>query len=255
MNFLIAEDEAAARKNLVAILKEVEPDCNILAVLESVEETAEWIATHPAPDIGFFDIKLSDTIIFELFRKTEIKFPVVFVTAYNQYALRAFKVNSIDYILKPVSSRAVRFALKKYKQLTGNALASNERLIKQLMAQMEDHRQKAYRKSILLNLKDKLIPVAVNDIACFFIESGMVYCMTSDGKKYFSGGKLEEFEKQLDPERFFRANRQYIVARNSVREISPYFNERLIIRLSPPTKEPLIISKARASEFKGWIVG
>ena len=255
MNILIAEDEAAARKNLVAILNEVEPGCTILATLESVEETMMWLLENPPPDIAFFDIQLSDDNIFERFKKMVIRFPVVFVTAYNQYAIRAFKVNSIDYILKPVGSRAVSFALNKYRELHPQSIVQEEGVLRKLWEHIHQNRKKEYRTSILLQFKDKLIPIPIDDISYFFIENGLVFCMTFDGKKYYTNKKLETIESQLDPEHFYRANRQYIISRKSIKEISPYFNERLSVKVFPQPKDAVIISKAKASDFKAWVGG
>jgi two-component system LytT family response regulator len=253
MNVLIAEDEIGASRNLTAILQEVEPSCNILAVLESVEETHEWIMENPPPDLAFFDIQLSDENIFKLFIKVTVDFPVVFVTAYNQYAIRAFKVNSIDYILKPVNTKSVKYALGQFRKLKASNAFSNEKKILELLEELRGEKKKQYRKSFLIQVKDKLIPLAVAEIAYFFIENGMVYAVTSSNGKFIVNHKLDDIGKQLNPDYYFRANRQFIVSRESVAEINPYFNERLSIKVMPKPSIPIIISKAKATHFKAWM--
>ena len=255
MNILIAEDEIGASRNLIAILEELEPQCNILAVLESVQETTKWIKNNPPPDIAFFDIQLSDDIVFKVFKKTEVNFPVVFATAYNKYAIRAFKVNSIDYILKPVNRKSVKHALRQFKQLMEFNLGIREERILNMLEDIKSGQNKQYKKSFLVQFKDRLIPIGVSDLAYFFIEHDVIYGITTNNQKYAIDQNLEDIANQLDPEIYFRANRQFIISRQAVKEINPYFNERLSIKLSPQAADHVIISKARATSFKAWIRG
>ncbi|MDT8394306.1 MAG: LytTR family DNA-binding domain-containing protein [Bacteroidales bacterium] len=253
MNILILEDEYAARKNLVAILREVAPECTIAGALESVKDALQWIRNNPAPDLAFFDIQLSDTIVFELFRQVKINFPVVFTTAYDRYAIQAFKVNSIDYILKPVSNKSVKQAFKQYRTLLNiNQDIRSENMMRTL-AEIRAAQPASYRKTFLVQSKDKLIPVGIAELAYFFIENGIVFGMSKAGKKFTLSHKLEDIYEQVDPAGFFRANRQYIISMDSVKEISPYFNERLLVKVVPPPPSPVIISKARAAKFKAWM--
>jgi two-component system LytT family response regulator len=253
MNILILEDEYAARKNLVAILKEISPENNIMAALESVGEAKKWIASNPQPHLGFFDIQLSDDNVFKLFSKVNISFPIVFTTAYDQYALRAFSVNSIDYLLKPVSTKSVKKALMKYEEMLNLGHDIRNDRILNMLSELKHTQKKEYRKTFLVQFKDKLIPVNVEEIMYFYIENGIVYAMNEDRKNYIINQNLDDIKDQLDPDQFYRANRQYIVSRHSVKEISPYFNERLSLKLQPAMKEAVIVSKAKVSEFKSWL--
>ena len=255
MNILIAEDEIGASRNLIAILEELEPQCNILAILESVQETITWIKNNPPPDIAFFDIQLSDDNVFKVFKKTRVNFPVVFATAYDKYAIRAFKVNSIDYILKPVNVKSVKHALRQFKQLMEFNLSVREEKILNMLEDIKSEQSRHYKKSFLVQFKDRLIPIGVSDLAYFFIEHGVIYGITTNNQKYAIDHNLEAIAHQLDPEMFFRANRQFIISRQAVKEINPYFNERLSIKVIPQASVHIIISKGRAANFKAWIRG
>lgn len=253
MNILILEDEYAARKNLVAILQEISPENNIIATIESVKEAKKWFTSNPPPHLGFFDIQLSDDNVFKLFSKVKINFPIVFTTAYDHYALRAFSVNSIDYLLKPVSSASVSKALSKYDEMLSISNdIRNDRIIN-VLSEIKYAQSKGYRKTFLFQFKDKLIPVSIEDIMYFYIENGIVYAIKEDRKDYIINQNLDDIKEQLDPEQYFRANRQYIISRQSVKEISSHFNERLSLKLYPPAKEAVIVSKAKAGEFKSWL--
>jgi two-component system LytT family response regulator len=253
MNILVLEDEYAARKNLVAILKEISPENNIIATLESVSEAKKWIAKNPPPHLGFFDIQLSDDNVFKLFSKVKLNFPIIFTTAYDQYALRAFSVNSIDYLLKPVSTSAVKKALHKYDEMLNIGQDIRNYRILNMLSELKHAQTREYRKTFLVQFKDKLIPLSADEIMYFYIENGIVYAMKTDKKNYSINQNLDDIKEQLDPDQYFRANRQYIISRHSVKEISPYFNERLSLRLQPPAKETVIVSKSKVGEFKSWL--
>lgn len=255
MKTIIVEDEYAAAKNLAAILQEIQPDIEILAVLESVSEATEWICSNPAPDLGFFDVQLSDKSVFHVFENCEVKFPVIFTTAYSQYAIKAFKVNSLDYILKPVNKEDVEFALEKYTNLKLQSQEQNEDKIFSMLRDMQKHFPGNYKRSLLVHYKDRLIPIDTQSIAFFSIEEGTVYVYTKDNKKFPISQNLESLEKQLDPALFFRANRQYIVSRNAIKEVNQYFNNKLSLHTQPASKEKIIISKARVPELKTWLEG
>jgi len=255
MNILIAEDEIGASRNLIAILEKLEPQCKILAILGSVQETTKWIKNNPPPDIAFFDIQLSDDNIFKVFKKTRVNFPVIFATAYNEYAIRAFKVNSIDYLLKPVNVKSVKYALQQFKQLMEFNLGAREEKILNMLEDIKSEQNRHYKKSFLVQFKNRLIPIGVSELAYFFIEHGVVYGLTTNNQKYTIDLNLEDIANQLDPEMFFRANRQFIISRQAVKEINPHFNERLSIKVIPQATAHIIISKGRATSFKAWIRG
>jgi len=248
MKALVIEDEILAAKHLLQVLDEVE-DISVIAVLESITETIEWLRKNPQPEIIFMDIHLADGSAFEIFRNTEITCPVIFTTAYDEYALKAFKVNSIDYLLKPIEAVDVKNALKKLRGLSGP-----ESLKTALNNLIDSYgRTSKYRKHFLIPSKgDKLIPVQTGDLVCFCIDSGVVKAISTDGKSFNFDYTLDELEGMLDPKDFFRANRQYIISRKSIRDIDLWFNSRLSVNLKIAVPEKILISKARISEFKKW---
>lgn len=253
MNILIIEDEAAAAQNVKAILHELDANVALLAVLESVEEAVEWLRGHPDPDLAFVDIQLADGLSFEIFERVEASFPVVFTTAYDEYALQAFTVNSVDYLLKPLDRSAVQASLRKYQQYYTTSPSKWDASAMQQLIQTMKQASPSYKSSFLVHYRDKLIPIAVESFAYFFSQSKVVHGMTHDGKVYGLDHTLEELEQRLDPADFYRANRQYVVARRAVVDITFYFNGRLLINLAPASLEPVLVSKARASLFKAWM--
>lgn len=253
MKVLIVEDEPAASKNLIALLEELDPGIQILAVIDSVAGLIKWIEENPRPELAFFDIQLSDEKIFRAFKKVKVDFPVIFTTAYDQYAMQAFKVNSIDYLLKPINNKAVKNALDKYRDMLDFGKKINEEKIISLLENLHKTQQKEFRKTFLVHYQDRLIPVPTNDISYFFIENEIVYLKTFQNKKYVVNQNMDTIKKQLDPEQFFRANRQHILSRESIREITPYFNERLMVKLIPPSKNQVLISKQKSAAFKAWL--
>ncbi|MDZ7743263.1 MAG: LytTR family DNA-binding domain-containing protein [Bacteroidota bacterium] len=253
MKVLIAEDEYAAAKNLIAILGEIDESIEVLNVLESVSECVDYFNSSAKPDLAFFDIQLSDDIVFKVFDKCEVNCPVIFTTAYNQYAVRAFKVNSIDYILKPVNKDAVAHALDKFKSMRSIALNFSGEQILDILKEMRSMNRGSYRQSFLVQYKDRLIPLVVEDFAYFCIENGIVFGMTHEKKKHILDQKLESLVEELDPDKFFRANRQFIVSREAIRDLNIYFNGKLVLNVHPAPAEKIIVSKLKAPELKKWL--
>lgn len=252
MKALIIEDERAAVRNLRAVLAQVAPEVEVIDVLDSVADALDWFAVNPMPELAFVDIHLADGSAFELFERVEIHCPVIFTTAYDEYALRAFKVNSIDYLLKPIGKEELRAALAKLRQLRGSQEEQPD--LKQLIRSL--HPAKRYPSHLLIPLKgDKLLPMAVDRMAYCCIAEGQVKVVTVEGQSYDLPQTLDELTETLDPVCFFRANRQYLIARRAVRDIDLWFNNRLAINLSVPTAERIIVSKMRAGEFKEWLMG
>ena len=252
MKALIIEDEKAAIRNLTAILSDVAPYIEIIDTLDSVSDTIDWFLTHPAPELVFMDIHLADGSAFEIFEDTNITCPVIFTTAYDEYALRAFKVNSIDYLLKPIGEADVRAALNKLKKLNGNKTVESDLI--QLIRTLK--REEGYKTHFLIPSKgDKLLPLSVDMILCIYIEEGIVKAYTTDRKEYVLPQTLDELTEHLNPAQFFRANRQYLISRNAIKDIDLWFNNRLAINLHIPTSEKIVVSKARVSEFKEWFAG
>jgi two-component system LytT family response regulator len=248
MKAIIVEDEALALRNLQIILDEL-GTIQVIATLETILETIEWFKTHAQPDILFLDIHLADGSAFEIFKHTSINCPVIFTTAYDEYALQAFKVNSIDYLLKPINTSSVEKAIEKLKKLSNRNFESNE--FKKLLSQLQANG--TYKTHFLVNQKgDKLIPLKVNDVFFFYIESGVVKAITNDEKSFVMENTLDELSEMLNPSDFFRANRQFIISRTAIKDIDLWFNSRLSINLKISVPEKILVSKARISEFKTW---
>jgi two-component system LytT family response regulator len=248
MRAIIVEDEMLAARNLQAILNEL-GTVQVITILDSITETVEWFSCNPQPDLMFLDIHLADGSAFEIFDRAEIRCPVIFTTAYDEYALKAFKVNSIDYLLKPIDMVAVQRALKKLHGLT--VTDKMQDAVNQLMASFRA--TSTFKTHFLVPAKgDKLIPVQASDIAYFFIDTGMVKAVTFDEKIFRFEHTLDELAEMLDPNTFFRANRQFIISRKAIKDIDLWFNNRLSVNLKIPAPEKILISKARISEFKNW---
>jgi len=241
MRAIIVEDEALAARNLSAILEGF-PGIEVIANLESIAETVEWFSLNSQPDLSSF----------EIFDRTVVRCPVIFTTAYDEYALRAFKVNSIDYLLKPIDSADVGRALRKFESLSPSGNIQDA--VNSLMASFR--KTSAYKTHFLIPAKgDKLIPVQTNDLACFYIDTGIIIAVSLDEKKYRFDKTLDELADMLDPDDFFRANRQFIISRKAIKDIDIWFNSRLSVNLTVNVPEKILISKARIPEFKKWSGG
>ena len=211
MKSLIIEDEKAAVRNLTAILTDVAPEIEIIGAPDSVADAIEWFASNPMPELVFMDIHLADGSAFEIFEHIQIKCPVIFTTAYDEYALRAFKVNSIDYLLKPINEQDVRAALTKLKNLY--AVPSSTLDLQQLLYQLKH--EESYKTYFLVPTKgDKLIPLSIKEIAYFYITEGSVKVVTNESREYILPRTLDELTDSLNPTIFFRANRQFLISRD-----------------------------------------
>lgn len=249
MKTLIIEDEVLAAQALQKLLGEVCPETEILGVLETVEESIEWFENNDLPDLLFMDIHLADGSSFAIFEKVEISCPVIFTTAYDEYALKAFEVNSIDYLLKPINKKDLLRAMEKYK-----TLVTGRNQMQKFLTQVDPLRKK-YRSCFLMPERDKLVPLPVANIAYVYIDTKTVRLVTFEHKNYYLNMTLDDLMEQLDPELFFRANRQFIVARTAIKDISIWFGNKLAVNLSIDVPEKIIISKAKVSDFKSWILG
>ena len=248
MKALIIEDEIMAAKALKKLLGEVSPDTDVVAVLESIEDSVEWISKHPMPDLMFMDIHLADGSSFAIFDRVTITCPVIFTTAYDEYALKAFEVNSIDYLLKPISREALDRALRKFHELAETRFDQTK--INLILSQLGD--RKKYKSCFLLPERDKYIPVSVEDIAYIYIDAKSVKLVTLDQKAFYLSHTLDDLMAEIDPHLFFRANRQFIVSRKTIKDVSVWFGNKLAINLTVETPEKIIVSKARVGEFKSW---
>ncbi|OIN56239.1 LytR/AlgR family response regulator transcription factor [Arsenicibacter rosenii] len=252
MNVLILEDEPTAAHHLTALLHGIDPTMQIIQVIDSVADGRLIWPTLPSPDLIVSDIQLADGLSFSLLEQVDVACPIIFTTAYDEYAIRAFRLNSIDYLLKPIDTEALERALRKYRSLTRPHTDAVTRQLQQLLN--DGHfRPRTYRQSFLVPFRDKLIPVKTADIAWFLIEGGVVSATLSDKTSYPLDTTLDELDTQLDPTLFFRANRQVIVARTSIAEAEYYFNGRLLLKLRPAPVHQVLISKERVPLFRKWM--
>ena len=250
MNVLIIEDETAASENLIVMLHEIDPEIRVLKVLESVQQSVRWLTSNPAPDLIFMDIHLSDGSAFTLFQEMEVTVPIVFTTAYDQYALDAFTVNSIDYLLKPIKTQELVRALDKFRKRSQSDVID---YLQRMMKMHPAHMSTVYTTSLLVPVKDKLVPISMEDVACIYSTERKTQIYLKSGRMMSYNRSLDSIIVGLDPSRFFRANKQYIVARDSVQEIVIWFDSRLLVRMPIELPEPLFVSKNKAAEFKNWI--
>ena len=246
MKALLIEDETAAARNLAAVLREVAPGVQIVATLESVAESIEWLRSNPQPDLLFMDIHLADGDSFRIFGAVEVTAPVIFTTAYDRYALEAFKVSSIDYLLKPINADDVRRALEKLRRLTSGERLDYGSRVRRLAAQRQE-------EVFLVRVRDRIIPLQRDRIAYCYTSNEKVTACDFDGETYPLDKTLEALQALLPERDFFRANRQFIVARRAVKEIAVWFGSRLTLHLTVDTPERIVISKARVPEFKTWL--
>lgn len=251
MKALIIEDETAAAINLEALLRKVEPSLQIEAVLESVGESVEWLSSHPMPDLIFMDIHLADGESFRIFDRVEIDCPIIFTTAYDQYALEAFKVNSIDYLLKPITQNDLQRALDKLHRLS----VTERRSISERVTSLAAEASKASQNVFLIQVRDRIRPLKFEEAAYFYTSDERVTVHTFSGEVLAMDKTLETLSAMLPENDFFRANRQFIVSRGAIRDISVWFGSRLALNLILDTPERIIISKARVPRFKQWLVG
>lgn len=246
MKALIIEDETAAALNLKAILKQAAPDIRVVDTLESVEESVDWLRANPQPDLLFMDIHLADGDSFRIFGAVEVTAPVIFTTAYDRYALEAFKVSSIDYLLKPINADDVWRALEKLRRLTSGERLDYGSRVRSLAAQRQE-------EVFLVRVRDRIIPLQRDRIAYCYTSNEKVTACDFDGETYPLDKTLEALQALLPERDFFRANRQFIVARRAVKEIAVWFGSRLALHLTVGTPERIVISKARVPEFKAWL--
>lgn len=245
---MIVEDETTAYENMVDLLARVDPNIHVVGNTESIRQTIKWLGEHEAPDLIFMDIHLSDGSAFVIFDEVRIETPIIFTTAYDRYAIEAFKVNSIDYLLKPVKEEDMRRALAKFSKWGRPDISQYLSQIAQMVSRPN------YNDKILIPHKDKLLPVSLSEIACFYTADKSTYVFLKNGMKYPYGKTLDQIYSTLNPHDFFRANKQFIVARNSVTNITIWFDSRLLVSLGVDTPERIYVSKNKASEFKAWMV-
>ena len=248
MKAVIIEDEDIASRRLRNLIQELAPECEILDRISSVESGHKWFENNPMPDLIFLDIQLNDGYGFDIIDRLEHHPPIIFTTAYNEYAIRGFKYNGLDYLLKPNDKTELKKALDKYtKTITqNNTNAPDLDAIRQLFT-------KEYKKRFMVKVGNQFSSFNVEDIAYFMAEEGVIFLYTNAGQKCPVEYTLDQLEDILDPINFFRINRKYMVSVNAVKEIHSYFNSRLLIRVHPDQEEQIIVSRERTTNFKKWL--
>lgn len=254
MKAVIVEDEKLNVAELKHLLEEVAPDVDVIQSLPSIKTARKWITENTEPDLYFMDIRLGDGLSFELFDQYNIQCPVIFCTAYEEYAIRAFKVNGVDYILKPVQkddlARAIE-KVKKQKKETAQMPASLQQLVNQFMN--PGAAPSKYKERFIINANGKLTPVETKDIAMFYKDTLTYIYLFNGDKLIYDYSTLDETEALLDPNLFFRANRQCIINIHSIQTIKPQLNLKLDVQLKAPLKMPVDVSREKATQFKKWL--
>ncbi|MDX1940668.1 MAG: LytTR family DNA-binding domain-containing protein [Saprospiraceae bacterium] len=253
MKIAIVEDENLAAERLSDLIKQYDPSYEILVFLDSVQEAVAWFSASAPPDLAFFDIQLADGHSFDIFQQCNVNCPVIFTTAYDEYALHAFKVNSIDYLLKPIDLESIKKAFIKLEQLKSSFIKDAPAITLETMQKVVQSLQKPnYKTRFVVKSGAQIHSVQVEDILYFFHEDKIVWLKRNDLKKFAVDFTLEQLETILDPARFFRLNRQFIVAFDAIKEITTYSNSRLKIKLLD-NNEPVIVSRERVGDFKTWL--
>lgn len=250
MDILIVEDEPHAAQRLQMLTTELIPDANILASIDTVKKAVQWLKSNK-PELIFMDIQLADGLSFQIFEQVQIDSPVIFTTAYDEYALRAFKVNSIDYILKPVDKEELNNALQKLRTLSGNRVQQGDILGN--IAQALELMQKRYKTRFVVKVGEHLRTIDVETILYFFSQDKTTFCVTDDNRNHILDYTLEQLEDMLDPEMFFRINRKYLVRSSAIKDIISYTNSRLKLVLKGSTDNDIIVARERVQQFKEWL--
>jgi two-component system, LytTR family, response regulator LytT len=251
MDILIIEDEILAAERMQMLIKNYDPSINIIGILESVEEAVQWLSTKKQPDLLLVDIQLADGHSFEIFKKVQVHKPIIFTTAYDQYALDAFQLLSIDYVLKPVTAEALSNAFAKYKSLTGQIAPVNNYV--EVLQYVKENLSSKYKNRFLGKVGQRTYFIPVQDVAYFTADNKIVHMVARDGKRYLKNATMEKLEQILDPAIFFRVNRKIIIHIDAIEQIKPYDNNRLIIMVKGISSiDEIIISREKVGGFKIW---
>ena len=250
MRTLIIEDERPAAMRLSKLIKQNRPDAEILEIIDSVESAVNWLKNFPAPDLIFMDIQLADGVSFDIFQQTKIESPVIFTTAYDQFTLKAFKVNSVDYLLKPIDPEELTAAFSKFKTVYQKPQSYDNNVIASLLKNIQ---QKSYKERFLVKTGQQLSYIEVKDIAYFYSEDKLVCAKNVNGKRHILDYTLDQLEDCLNPASYFRINRKFLTQLHAITKIHTYFNSRLKLELKPNTELEVIVSRERVSNFKEWL--
>lgn len=250
MKVLIIEDELPAARRIEQLIRQQRPQVEILAVIDSISEAVKWFAQNPAPELILMDIHLADGLSFDIFQSIKIQSMVIFTTAYDQYAIRAFKVNSIDYLLKPIDALELKNALDKYDQMRGNTAGFDYSM---LNGMLDNLKNRNFRERFLVKFGNAFTYIQAQEMRFCYAEDSLVFTRLADGKKYSLDHTLEQLEQLLNPSHFFRINRKILLHIEAVDKIHPYFNNRLKLELQPSPGFEIVVSRERVQDFKNWI--
>ncbi len=253
MKILIVEDEPLAAAQLAANIGVLKPDAQILAVCDTIKSAVNWLKNNPAPDLSFFDIQLGDGLSFDIFDQVDFRHPVIFTTAFNQYAIQAFKVNSIDYLLKPIDKQELKNALIKFESLNQSRnTAFSPKILEEIVSSLK---RKTYKDRFLVKVGTHLRVVEVQDVLYFYSLQKGTYLKLNDGKDYVLDQSIEQLEMLVDPSVFFRINRKYFVSLKSITDVITYSNSRLKLKVLYPIDDECLVAREKVKEFKEWLEG
>jgi DNA-binding LytR/AlgR family response regulator len=250
MNYIIAEDEKPTAERLKKIVSSIAPELKHVATFDSVSSAVRWLKSNPQPSLAFFDIQLADGLSFEIFEQVEIEFPVIFTTAFNEYAIKAFKVNSIDYLLKPIDEAELQKALQKFhKGFTQKPQALNSDAIAKALSMLTN----TYKTRFVVKVGEHIRMIPVDEIALIFSSEKYTFIRTTAGRDYGIDQSLEQMAVVVNPKDFFRVSRKYVVALSAIADIISYSGSRLKLKLTVKTDEDIIVSREKVAEFKEWL--
>jgi DNA-binding LytR/AlgR family response regulator len=252
MKIVIIEDEPHASQRLHTLVSELISGSEIVAEIDTVKKSVQWLKTNDKPDLIFMDIQLADGLSFQIFEEYQVNSPVIFTTAYDEYALKAFKVNSIDYILKPVDKAELQAALDKLKNLSGNPIGTQKDVLANIGLAVEMLLKK-YKTRFVVKVGEHLRTIEVASIRYFFSQEKTTFCVTDDNRTHILDYTLEQLEEMLDPSEFYRINRKYFVRSGSIQDIISYTNSRLKLILKGSQDNDIIVARERVQEFKTWL--
>ncbi len=255
MKVLIVEDEPLAADRLEDLILEYEPHIEIMAKLDSVSSVVDWTSQNPMPDLAFFDIQLADGLSFRIFEQVDFKSPIVFTTAFDEYAIQAFKVNSIDYLLKPIQFDELADAIDKYVKLFDRNSFTGKPLTLDTIRQLIDSigKEKSYKTRFVVRKGEHLGSIHIHEILYFYTEDKVTFLRTQEGKRFIMEYTLSELEEQLDSKNFFRINRQYLISHQALKDVITHSHSRLKVILNHTDDDRIIISKQKVSDFKEWL--
>lgn len=252
MKILLIEDEPQAAQRLEKLVMTIIPGVVVLAKLDTVKNSVLWLRANPAPDLILMDIQLADGISFSIFDQCEVKSPVIFTTAYDEYALKAFKVNSIDYILKPVDEGELRTAIKKFESLSGSKNSVPDKMLESIGLAVQMLTKK-YKERFVVKVGEHLKSIEVSEILFFFSLEKTTFAQTKDGRKHILDFTIEQLDGLVNPDRFFRINRKYLVAADAIQDMISYTNSRLKLVLKTSDDTDVIVARERVQDFKDWL--